>query len=268
MDQATPSSSSSGDPVHAAADQACSSGSGNTSASGCETSSSSVAAAFSPVAARIWKSRQPWQLPGPAANTMFQRPGQLVLQKHQPLLPQSQQVAPHPFAVAAAQYGATSKVLSPPLLQPQQVDDKADDASTGQQDLQARGQSSAPLPIPMQQPAPRATSSTRGFSRQLSSPARLRAAHLLQVCIAINIKVQSLLLVYQGFCPYVSTTLLALFPVAGTLIYHSMPSLWPAQPCAIDSRADVPIQLFAMLSCYVFRICPLHQLIHPAVRHR
>jgi len=236
MDQATPSSCSSGDPDHAAADQACCSGSGNTSASGCEISSSSAAAAFSSVAARIRKPHQPWQLHGPAATTMFQRPCQLVLQKQQPLLPQPQQVPPHPFAAAAAQYGATTKVLSPPLLQPQQVHDKADGGypTTGQQDLQARGQSSAPLPIPMQQPAPRAASSTRGFSRQLSSPARLRAAHLLQVCMPSASRldpVQSLLLVYQGLCPYVSTTVLPLPPYTCYLFCHSMPSLASSAMC-------------------------------------
>lgn len=181
MSQATPKGSSTVVPI--ALSQASSSRMPGSSSSSCELSSSAPTA--SPVVLSTASSfgvGLPWHLPlaGPSAGppaplqaAALHPASPLALRKPQPLQAQPQQLPPHPFAAAAAQFstaGALLGVLSPPAT----GDTPAISITCCVEQRHAGGLLPTVSLVPLCGTKP-------NFSRQLSSPARLRHTELLQV---------------------------------------------------------------------------------------
>jgi hypothetical protein len=132
----------------------------------------------------------PWQVPiGPSGagyTTPKQQTSPLPVQKQQPQQTQPQVPPPHPFAAASVQYSAAARVLLGGALPPVGTADGSVQAAGCSLVLPPPGHVAA-LPLPMQHAATDA--GARTFSRQLSSPARLRDAEVSQVCVCICVLV-------------------------------------------------------------------------------
>lgn len=122
----------------------------------------------------------PWHLPaGPSTGgpppAALQPASPLPVPKPQPTQTQPQQLPPHPFAAAAAQYSSTRALLGA-LSTPAPGDVPAASCSAVERHEGGLLHMTAPLAASLPQ-----SDTTASFSRQLSSPARLRHSDLVQV---------------------------------------------------------------------------------------